>query len=118
MSYVNMHDAKSRLSQLVDAIESGVEKEIVLARNGRPAALLVPVPKRKPIRMGLARGAFSLPDDFDADNEEIARLFHGDDDRDCCWTRISPSGSHLNRSGCRSGRTTSSSTLRTKSGAA
>ena len=80
MDYVNMHDAKSRLSQLVDAIESGAETEIVLARNGRPAARIVPVAKRKPIRLGLARGQFSLPDDFDADNEEIAKLFNGDDD--------------------------------------
>lgn len=80
MGYVNMHDAKTRLSQLVDAIESGAETEIVLARNGRPAARLVPVPKRKPIRMGLARGEYTLPDDFDADNEEIAKLFYGTDD--------------------------------------
>ena len=80
MGYVNMHEAKSRLSQLVEAIESGVETEIVLARNGRPAARIVPIAARKPLRFGLARGKFSLPDDFDADNEEIARLFHGDAD--------------------------------------
>ena len=80
MGYVNMHEAKSRLSQLVEAIESGVETEIVLARNGRPAARIVPIAARKPLRFGLARGKFSLPDDFDADNEEIAKLFYGDAD--------------------------------------
>ncbi|HEV2569238.1 type II toxin-antitoxin system prevent-host-death family antitoxin [Sphingomonas sp.] len=80
MGYVNMHEAKSRLSQLVDAIESGVETEIVLARNGRPAARIVPIAARKPLRLGLARGKFSLPGDFDADNEEIAQLFYGDAD--------------------------------------
>ncbi len=75
-----MHEAKTRLSQLVDAIESGAETEIVLARNGRPAARLVPMAKKQPLRLGLARGEFSLPDDWDADDEEIAKLFSGDDD--------------------------------------
>lgn len=77
MGYVNMHDAKSRLSQLVDAIESGAETEIVLARNGRPAARLVPIAAKRAIRMGLARGKFTVPDDWDADDEEIAALFNG-----------------------------------------
>ena len=80
MTYVNMHEAKTRLSQLVDAIESGVETEIVLARNGRPAARIVPIAQKRPIRLGLARGQFSLPEDFDVDNESIAKLFYGDDD--------------------------------------
>lgn len=79
MSYVNMHEAKSRLSQLVEAIESGVETEITIARNGRPAARIVPIPKKRPIRLGLARGKFEVPDEIDRDNAEIARLFYGDD---------------------------------------
>ena len=78
MSYVNMHDAKTRLSQLVDAIESGSETEIILARNGRPAARIVAMPAKRPLRLGLARGEFDVPDDWDADDEEIAKLFNGD----------------------------------------
>lgn len=78
MGYVNMHDAKTRLSQLVDAIESGAEREIILARNGRPAARIVPMPAKRPLRLGLARGEFDVPDDWDADDEEIAKLFDGD----------------------------------------
>ncbi|MBU9629582.1 type II toxin-antitoxin system Phd/YefM family antitoxin [Burkholderia multivorans] len=38
MSTVNMHDAKSRLSSLVEALESGRETEVVIARNGHPVA--------------------------------------------------------------------------------
>lgn len=75
-----MHDAKSRLSQLVEAIESGAETEIVLARNGRPAARIVPMPAKRPIRMGLARGKFAVPDDWDADDDDIAALFNGGSD--------------------------------------
>lgn len=80
MAYVNMHEAKTRLSQLVEAIESGIEREITIARNGRPAALLVPIPKKKPIRLGLARGKFDVPDDWHADDELIEKLFHGEAD--------------------------------------
>ena len=41
MPVVNMLEAKSNLSRLVEAVESGVETEIIIARNGRPAAKLV-----------------------------------------------------------------------------
>jgi prevent-host-death family protein len=43
MRTVNMHDAKSQLSKLVEAVESGETDEVVIARNGRPAARLVPM---------------------------------------------------------------------------
>jgi prevent-host-death family protein len=79
MSVVNMLEAKTHLSRLVDAVESGVEKEVVIARNGKPAARLVPVEdKPKKIRLGLARGkypAMSL-EEFNALDEEIAKLFN------------------------------------------
>jgi hypothetical protein len=43
----------------VEAIETGAETEVVIARNGRP----------------VARGQFTLPDSFDAANSLIAELF-------------------------------------------
>lgn len=78
MDMVNMHEAKSRLSQLVDAVESGRETEVVIARNGRPAAKLVPIPARKPIRFGLAKGKFAVPslEDWNKDDELIAAMFN------------------------------------------
>jgi prevent-host-death family protein len=42
MVIVNLLDAKSNLSRLVEAVESGAEAEIVIARDGRPSAKLVP----------------------------------------------------------------------------
>ena len=80
MQPVNMLQAKSSLSRLVEAIEQGREREIVIARNGRPAAKLVPVdavPTGK--RLGVAKGLFEVPDDIDAHNEEVLRLFMGGD---------------------------------------
>ncbi|HMX15123.1 MAG TPA: type II toxin-antitoxin system Phd/YefM family antitoxin [Thauera aminoaromatica] len=76
MQSVNMLQAKSSLSRLVEAIESGREREIVIARNGRPAARLVPMESASMgPRIGVAKGRFEVPDDIDASNEDVARLF-------------------------------------------
>lgn len=78
MPSVNMLQAKSSLSRLVEAIEQGQEHEIVIARNGRPVARLVPmdsVPAGN--RIGVAKGKFKVPDSIDAHNDEVARLFLG-----------------------------------------
>jgi prevent-host-death family protein len=72
-----MHEAKSQLSRLVEAVESGAEKEIVIARNGKPAVKIVPFVQRKR-RLGLAQGKyadFSL-EEFNASDKEIERLFY------------------------------------------
>lgn len=83
MRVVNMLDAKTNLSKLVDAVESGSESEVIIARNGRPAARLVPIapvaPRRK---LGFLDGKYppmSL-EDFNASDEEIAKLFYGEDE--------------------------------------
>ena len=78
MHSVNMLQAKSSLSRLVDAIEQGEEREIIIARNGRPAARLVPMEVLVPgQRIGVARGAFQVPDSIDSHNDEVAELFLG-----------------------------------------
>ena len=79
MHSVNMLQAKSSLSRLVDAIEQGQEREIVIARNGRPAAKLVPMDTvQAGQRIGVAKGKFEMPDTIDAHNDEVARLFGGE----------------------------------------
>lgn len=78
MQSVNMLQAKTSLSRLVEAIEQGQEREIVIARNGRPAAKLVPMdsaPAGK--RIGIAKGLFVVPDTIDANNDEVSQLFAG-----------------------------------------
>ena len=78
MRTVNIFEAKTNLSRLVEAIETGAEAAIIIARNGRPVARLVPVavaPASR--RLGVARGAFVVPDLLDAATEEIERLFYG-----------------------------------------
>ncbi len=76
MSTVNVFQAKSTLSKLIERIETGKDKEIVIARNGRPVARLTRLATAKPgTRIGVARGRFVVPDTIDADNAAVARLF-------------------------------------------
>lgn len=80
MNPINMLQAKTSLSRLVEAIEQGEEREIVIARNGRPVAKLVPVAAiAHDRRIGVAKGLFEVPEDIDAYNAEVARLFLGRD---------------------------------------
>lgn len=78
MKPVNMLQAKTTLSRLVEDVETGRESEIVLARNGRPVARIVPI-EAPPVknRIGIARGRFEVPDDIDGSNAEVAALFLG-----------------------------------------
>lgn len=75
MSSVNMLEAKSTLSRLVEAIEQGREREIVIARHGRPAAKLVPIDTREGQRIGIAKGLFEVPESIDAHNDFVRTLF-------------------------------------------
>lgn len=78
MHAVNMLQAKSSLSRLVEAIEHGEEREIIIARNGRPAARLVAIDAAMPgQRIGIAKGAFEVPDSIDVSNDDVAKLFLG-----------------------------------------
>ena len=65
METVNIHEAKTHLSRLVERAEHG--EEIIIARSGRPVARLVPL--EGPVRprvCGRMRGKIRLADDFDA----------------------------------------------------
>jgi prevent-host-death family protein len=76
MPTVNMLDAKTNLSELVRKVEVGEHAEVIIARNGKPVARLVPIVSGDPThRIGVARGQFTVPDDIDADNDVIAALF-------------------------------------------
>jgi antitoxin (DNA-binding transcriptional repressor) of toxin-antitoxin stability system len=78
MMQVNVLEAKTELSKLIRLIETNCEDEIRIARNGKPVVKITAIDK-KPVsnRIGVAKGKFTMPDDFDADNEYIADLFTG-----------------------------------------
>lgn len=65
MRQVNIHEAKTTLSKLVEAVLAG--EDVVLARAGKPAVRLVPYVASGGLRLGLHRGFFGeVPADFDA----------------------------------------------------
>jgi len=73
---VNIHEAKTHLSRLVERVEAG--EEVVIARAGRPVARLVPYRHRTAPRVpGRWRDQITIAPDFDAVNEQITRDFEG-----------------------------------------
>ncbi len=71
---VNIHAAKTHLSQLLKRVSQG--EEIVIARAGVPLARLVPIPKKRPARIpGLDRDKVSIADDFDELPEDFISFF-------------------------------------------
>ena len=73
---VNMLEAKSNLSKLVKAIETGREKSIVIARNGLPVAQIIAMPLKRKRKLGIADGKFSISDDdWTMMDKDIADMF-------------------------------------------
>lgn len=71
MRQVNVHEAKTQLSRLLEEVEAG--GRVVIARAGQPVAILEPYrapAKRR--RLGLFRGQVSVRDDFDELPDDVA----------------------------------------------
>lgn len=64
MAEVNIHQAKTHLSRLLQRVAAG--EEIVISRAGKPVARLVPIRTDSVRVLGMDRGLFEIPDDFDA----------------------------------------------------
>ena len=63
---VNIHDAKTHLSRLVDQVAAGAG-DVVIAKAGKPVALLTRLPVDKPFRTpGFLKDRIRIADDFDA----------------------------------------------------
>jgi prevent-host-death family protein len=75
---VNIHEAKTHLSRLVERAADG--EEIVIAKAGKPMAKLVPIVRpSKPRVPGLSRGLIVIHDDFDDPlPEDVAAAFRGE----------------------------------------
>jgi prevent-host-death family protein len=75
MTEVGMHEAKTKLSQLVDRAERG--EEIVITRNGKPAVKLAPIVTTASFASvrGAWRGQVQLAEDFDELPDDIAEAF-------------------------------------------
>ncbi len=79
MRQVNVHEAKTHLSKLLDDAEAG--EDIVIARAGKPVVRLVPVGRELPGIIGLLKGKYTLSDKFDDPlPDELLDLFEGKSD--------------------------------------
>jgi prevent-host-death family protein len=74
---VNIHEAKTHFSELVNAATEG--REIVIAKAGKPVAKLVSIQKKNTkVRFGILKGKIKLADDFDSPlPDDIIDLFEG-----------------------------------------
>ena len=81
MQTVNIHEAKTHLSRLVDQAAQG--ESFIIAKSGKPLVMVVPLSQPEPTqrrRLGFMAGQMTVPEDFDQMGEtEIARLFGLDD---------------------------------------
>lgn len=72
---VNIHEAKTHFSRLLERVALG--EEIIIAKAGTPVAKLVPLKKMTKKRVfGSAKGEFTVPDDFNDPDPEIEDLFY------------------------------------------
>lgn len=80
MDTINIHEAKTHLSRLVEEAAKG--KPFIIAKAGKPMVKVVPLEEPKSVdaeRFGFMRGRIKVPDDFDdIARDEIERLFGGD----------------------------------------
>ena len=73
---VDVEEAKTHLSRLLERVEAG--EHIMVSRNGRPVARLIPyTPDRKPRRPGALQGRIHMADDFDQTTEQVIQAFEG-----------------------------------------
>lgn len=72
---VNIHEAKTHLSKLLERVALG--EEVIIAKAGTPVAKLVPVQsKKRRFQFGSAKGEFVVPDNFNDPDPEIEDLFY------------------------------------------
>jgi prevent-host-death family protein len=78
MTEINIHEAKTHFSRILSRVAAG--EEIIIAKAGKPIARLVPFRKPKGKRpMGMDRGLFSIPSDFDAPlSDDLLASFEGE----------------------------------------
>jgi len=77
MKSVNIHEAKTHLSRLIQRAAAG--EEIIIAKAGTPLVKLVPYVATREVRKpGCWRGKVHIADDFDELPDDIAAAFHGE----------------------------------------
>ena len=79
MSEINLHEAKAYLGSIIEKALKG--ERVIICKRNRPLVELVPVAdqnkKNRKLKLGVAKGQFILPDDFNESLEEFEEEFYG-----------------------------------------
>jgi len=79
MTHVNLSEARAHLGRYLKRVEKG--ERIVLCERNRPVAEIRPIAgagERRPLKLGVLRGVFEVPEDFNEPSNEFERDFYGD----------------------------------------
>lgn len=78
MLIMNIHQAKTNLSKLIEAALN--DEDVVIAKAGKPAAKVVAYKEKKsPRKLGMWKGKVWMSDDFNEEDEEINKLFYSEE---------------------------------------
>ena len=78
MQVINIHQAKTNLSKLIEKTQNG--EDVIIAKAGKPVAKLVFFKEKlKPRKLGFWKGKVWMPDDFNDEDPEINKLFYGEE---------------------------------------
>ena len=81
MCKMNVLEAKTNFSKLLAMLENREEDEIIICKNNKEIARITLIPQVDVSkRIGIAKGLFTVPDDINEMDDEIAAMFEGDDD--------------------------------------
>lgn len=85
MKTVNIHEAKTNLSKLIEGTSNG--ESFIIAKAGKPVVKVSPIKRDASKRIGLFEGLVNIPDDFDTmGQEEIEEMFYGYKEKISCKT--------------------------------
>ena len=78
MQIMNIHQAKTNLSKLIEQVNAG--EDVIIAKAGKPVAKLISYKKELKDRTpGLWKNKIWISENFDDEDEEINKLFYGED---------------------------------------
>ena len=74
MQAINIHDAKTRFSRLIEAVIRG--EDVIIAKAGKPVAKLIPYEVKKVKKFGALRGKIKISEDFDKPlSDDVMKTF-------------------------------------------
>ena len=78
MQTINIHEAKTNLSKLIERTKNG--EDVIISKAGKPVAKLVAYKeKQKPRKFGILKGKIWISDDFNDEDPKINKLFYEGD---------------------------------------